>query len=80
VLDGRNPYRSSARRPSLAARRRQLPDADVVILFLVLSPLFLGVVVRAIVRGETFGAEATLCGGLLVLGLAMAIAAWRARE
>lgn len=60
--------------------RRPWQDADVVVPFGLVSPLFLAVVVRTVVRGETFGAEATVCAAMVVLFLVMAASAWRARR
>jgi hypothetical protein len=65
------PYRASTPRGK-DAKRRFSPDADVLVALLVPAPLFLAVVVRTAVRGETFGAGATLCAAFVV------IAAWAA--
>lgn len=53
-----SPYRSPApaRRPS----RLHVRDVEVVVALLLIAPVFIGVVVRAIARGE-FGAGPTLC-------------------
>jgi hypothetical protein len=72
-----HPYRTVGRgeRPG----RGPWPDADVLIPLLVLSPAFLAVVVRAMVRGEALSAGATVCGAIVAATVGMSVSAWRAR-
>jgi hypothetical protein len=65
--------------PTKRPLRERLPDADIVILLVILSPAFLAVVVRTVLRGEAFGAGATVCAALVIVALATAASAWRAR-
>ena len=57
-----------------------MPDADIVILLIALSPAFLGVVVWTFVRERALGSGATVCGALVVLAVLTAGSAWRARR
>jgi hypothetical protein len=59
--------------------REPLPDADIAVLLLVVSPAFLAVVVRALARGEALGPGATVCGAIFVVALVTAARTWRAR-
>jgi hypothetical protein len=43
------------------------------------APLFLAVVVRTAIRGDTFGAGATVCAALVVLAAWAAVATFRNR-
>ena len=74
------PYRKLAAAPASRAARSPMPDADIVILMLVLSPAFLAVVVWNVLRGNVIGPEATVCGTLVVLAARMALSAWRTRR
>jgi hypothetical protein len=73
---------SSRTSPETQPRKghRPLQDADVVVPLGLVAPLFLAVVVRTAVRGETFGAEATVCAAMVVLFVMMLASAWRARR
>lgn len=75
----RDPYRTLTVKPAKRPFREPLPDADIVILLVIVSPAFLAVVVRTLVRGEAFGTGPTVCGAIVVLALLMAASAWRAR-
>ncbi len=66
--------------PGPTRARRYLPDADVVVLLLALSPIFLTVVIRSVARGDVLGVGWTICAAAFALSLAMAISAWRARR
>jgi hypothetical protein len=66
--------------PGARHARRYLPDADVVVLLVALSPIFLTVVIRSVARGEVLGVGWTICAAAFALSLAMAISAWRARR
>ncbi len=74
-----SPYRSPVAPPKEWAEDGCVPDADLLVLFAVLSPGLLALVVSTAIRGEAFGAGPTICGGVLALGFAMAVSAWRAR-
>jgi hypothetical protein len=58
----------------------QLPDADIVVLLLLLAPVFVGVVARTIARGEVFGVGTTFCAVMAVVAVVVAAGAWRARR
>jgi hypothetical protein len=58
----------------------RFPDADLVVVLLLLAPLCLGVVVHTILRGEAFGVQATVCAGIAVLAIVAAAYAWRGRR
>jgi hypothetical protein len=74
--------RESLRRtePGAPRARRNLPDADVLVLLVALSPIFLTVVIRSIARGDVLGVGWTICAAAFALSLAIAISAWRARR
>jgi hypothetical protein len=74
-----DPYRTLTEAHAKRRRREPLPDADIVIALILLSPAFLAVVVWTLVRGETFGVGPTVCGALVVLTVLTAASAWRAR-
>ena len=78
--DGDGAHRASGAFPVLHPGGRGIPDLDIVILTLAVSPVFLAVVVRTALRGEVFGAGPTICGGLATLSFAMALSAWRNRS
>jgi len=50
------------------------------VLWSVLSPVFLAVAVAAARSGEPFGAGPTVCGGLSIVGVVLAVSAWRRRH
>jgi len=71
-------YRALAGRGRRMGRGPML-DADIVILLALLAPAFFGVFVWAVFYTQDIGAGPTVCGALAVLGVAMAMSAWRAR-
>jgi hypothetical protein len=73
------PYRSFATAPPGRPRRPPLADADILIPLVFASPAFLAVAVRTMLRGEAFGAGATVCASMVVLAVALVVSAWRAR-
>jgi hypothetical protein len=75
----KDPYRTLGINPAKRPLSERLPDADIVILLVILSPVFLAVVVRTLLQGEAFGAGATVCAALVVIALTMMVSAWRAR-
>ena len=77
--DSPEPYRVPAASPEKSAKRRPLPDADVVLVLAALSPICLAVIVRTALRGESFGPGPTLCAAFVVFTVWTAVAAWRAR-
>jgi hypothetical protein len=44
------------------------------------SPVFLAVVIRTALHGETFGAGATVCGAMVLATAALSLASWRRRR
>jgi hypothetical protein len=66
--------------PGAKHARRYLPDADIVVLLIALSPIFLTVVIRSVLRGDVLDVGWTICAAAFALSIAMAISAWRARR
>jgi hypothetical protein len=57
-----------------------LPDGDLLVALGLLFPICLGEVARSIARGDAFDTGSTLCGALVVVAPALAIAACRRRR
>jgi hypothetical protein len=45
-----------------------------------MSPIFLAVVIRTALHGETFGASETVCGAMVLAAAALGVSAWRGRR
>ncbi len=79
----RLPYRSPAApaaEPEDETPGHDLPDAELVVLLVFAAPIFLAVMIRTALSGETFGAGPTVCGAMVVAAVALSISAWRARK
>jgi hypothetical protein len=76
--DGSGTYRAlSVDRPTRP--HRYLRDADMVVLLAVVSPAFLALVVRTLLRGERFDTGPTVSAAIVVFALLTGVSAWRTR-
>jgi hypothetical protein len=75
--DGSGTYR--ALDVDRAERPHRFRDADVVILLAVVSPAFLAVVVRTLLRGEPFDAGPTVSAAIVVFAVLTVASAYRTR-
>lgn len=76
----RAPYRISAGAKAERAIDSGWPDRDILIPLALVWPAFVGVVVRAIARGDAFGSGTTVCAGIAILVPAMFVCSWRGRR
>jgi hypothetical protein len=75
-----SPYRSTAAQDERRKTSHPLPDTDILVLLLVVSPALLAAFIHAMLKDQEVGAGPTVCGIIAVLAVAVFVSAWRRRR